>query len=61
MKFIILEAITGEKVAICIAEIISVSDSEKKKHVEVVTKTESWNISPKHSVADIVTSIEENF
>lgn len=60
MEFILLEAITGEKVAIRITEITSISDNEKKKRVEVVTKTGTWNISPKYSVAAIVKSIEEN-
>lgn len=60
MEFILLEAITGEKVAIRITEITSISDNEKKERVEVVTKTGTWNISPKYSVAAIVKSIEEN-
>lgn len=60
MEFILLEAITGEKIAIRITEITAISDNEKKKRVEVVTKTETWNISPKYSVAAIVKSIEEN-
>ena len=59
MKFILLEAITGEKVAIDTNEIISVSEKRNKHRIELVTKTETWYISDKYRVEDIVKSIEK--
>ena len=60
MKFILLEAITEEKVAINPNEIISVSENKEKKRIDLVTKTETWYISLRHKITDIIKSIEES-
>lgn len=58
-QFIILTAITDEKVIIRISDIIYVEEYNRESKIIVKTTNESWNISAKkHTVESILKEIE---
>lgn len=61
-QFIILTAITGEKIAIRPSSVIRIEEIKgERPKIQVKTEGVTWNISAKyHTIDDIVKEIEEN-
>lgn len=58
-QFIVLTAITDERIAIRISDIVHIEECNEESKIIVKTTYTSWNISAKkHSVASILKEIE---